>query len=596
MKQASLWWKNFVKIYENQANKKIFVYLLSMLVGLITGIAVIILKNTTAWVEQFVDKLDESSSIELLYLFFPALGIVLTVFVIRVIIRRRVGHDGIPRILYAISRREGIVEPHNIFSSAITSALTVGFGGSVGLEGPVVTTGGGIGSNLGRLFKLNRRQRILLIGSATAAAISAIFEAPIAGIVFALEVMMVDLTTASLIPISLASITGSLTSIFLTGENVLYTYIDAGEEHLNFLLVLYYTFLGILTGLMAVYFSASYSLTVSLFKRFKKKRIKFLFGVFSLGVLIYLFPPLYGEGYHSINEALSQNYEFLFANSFLHGLPRNIWVVILLLLGLSLIKVFATTITFEAGGIGGIFAPTMFMGAMFGLAFALIVNQTGLIHVNPESSILVGMAGLLASIIQAPLTGIFLISELTHGYNLMLPLMISSIVSFTTVRIFHTNSVYTKQLAKRGDLLTHHADRNALTLMNIKDVIETNFKELKPTDSLRKLVDIISDSERNVYPVIDDERNLVGLITLDNVRKVMFHPEYYDNTLVQELMFVPEVVLHDTDPMEIIAEKIQKSGKFNVAVLDSNGKYMGFVSRANVFSTYRSLLREFSAE
>jgi len=596
MKQASLWWKNFVKIYENQANKKIFVYLLSMLVGLITGIAVIILKNTTAWVEQFVDKLDESSSIELLYLFFPALGIVLTVFVIRVIIRRRVGHDGIPRILYAISRREGIVEPHNIFSSAITSALTVGFGGSVGLEGPVVTTGGGIGSNLGRLFKLNRRQRILLIGSATAAAISAIFEAPIAGIVFALEVMMVDLTTASLIPISLASITGSLTSIFLTGENVLYTYIDAGEEHLNFLLVLYYTFLGILTGLMAVYFSASYSLTVNLFKKFKKKRLKFLFGVFSLGILIYLFPPLYGEGYHSINEALSQNYEFLFANSFLHGLPHNIWVIILLLLGLSLIKVFATTITFEAGGIGGIFAPTMFMGAMFGLAFALIVNQTGLIHVNPESSILVGMAGLLASIIQAPLTGIFLISELTHGYNLMLPLMISSIVSFTTVRIFHTNSVYTKQLAKRGDLLTHHADRNALTLMNIKDVIETNFKELRPTDSLRKLVDIISDSERNVYPVIDNERNLVGLITLDNVRKVMFHPEYYDNTLVQELMFVPEVVLHDTDPMEIIAEKIQKSGKFNVAVLDSEGKYMGFVSRANVFSTYRNVLREFSAE
>lgn len=596
MKQASLWWKNFVKIYENQANKKIFVYLLSMLVGLITGIAVIILKNTTAWVEQFVDKLNENSSIELLYLFFPALGIILTVFVIRLIIRRRVGHDGIPRILYAISRREGLVEPHNIFSSAITSALTVGFGGSVGLEGPVVTTGGAIGSNLGRLFKLNRRQRILLIGSATAAAISAIFEAPIAGIVFALEVMMVDLTTASLIPISLASITGSLTSIFLTGENVLYTYIDAGEEHLNFLLVLYYTFLGVLTGLLAVYFSASYSLTVNLFKRFKKKRMKFLFGAFSLGGLIYLFPPLYGEGYHSINEALSQNYDFLFANNFLHGLPHNIWIVILLLFGLSLIKVFATTITFEAGGIGGIFAPTMFMGAMFGLALALLVNETGLIHVDPESSVLVGMAGLLASIIQAPLTGIFLISELTHGYNLMLPLMISSIVSFTTVRIFHTNSVYTKQLAKRGDLLTHHADRNALTLMNIKDVIETNFKELKPNDSLRKLVDIISDSERNVFPVIDKERNLLGIITLDNVRKVMFHPEYYDNTLVQELMFVPEVVLHDTDPMETIAEKIQKSGKFNVAVLDSKGKYMGFVSRANVFSTYRSLLREFSAE
>lgn len=596
MKKASVIWKHFIKVYENQANKKVFVYLLSILVGLVTGIAVVILKNTTAWIEEFVDQLNESSTFELLYLFFPALGIVLTVMVIRLIIRKHVGHDGIPRILYAISRREGLVESHNIFSSAITSALTVGFGGSVGLEGPVVTTGGSIGSNLGRMFRLNRRQRILLIGSATAAAISAIFEAPIAGIVFALEVMMIDLTTASLIPISLASITGSLVSIFITGENVLYTYIDAGEEHLTFLLVLYYIFLGVLTGLLAVYFSKSYSLTVSFFNKFKKKRVKFLFGILSLGILIYLFPSLYGEGYQSINQALSQNYDFLFANSFLHNLPREGWIVILLLFVLSLIKVFATTITFEAGGIGGIFAPTMFMGAMFGLALALLINKTGIIEVNPASSILVGMAGLLASIIQAPLTGIFLISELTHGYNLMLPLMISSIVSFTIVRIFHTNSVYTKQLAKRGDLLTHHADKNALTLMNIEDLIEKNFKELSPSDSLKKLVEIISDSERNVYPVIDNERNLLGIITLDNVRKVMFQQQYYDKVLVEELMFVPEVVLHNTDSMETVAEKIQKSGKFNVAVLDESGKYLGFVSRANVFSTYRSLLREFSAD
>ncbi|MEN8122135.1 MAG: chloride channel protein [Bacteroidota bacterium] len=596
MKKASVIWKHFIKVYENQANKKVFVYLLSILVGLVTGIAVVILKNTTAWIEEFVDQLNESSTFELLYLFFPALGIVLTVMVIRLIIRKHVGHDGIPRILYAISRREGLVESHNIFSSAITSALTVGFGGSVGLEGPVVTTGGSIGSNLGRMFRLNRRQRILLIGSATAAAISAIFEAPIAGIVFALEVMMIDLTTASLIPISLASITGSLVSIFITGENVLYTYIDAGEEHLTFLLVLYYIFLGVLTGLLAVYFSKSYSLTVSFFNKFKKKRVKFLFGILSLGILIYLFPSLYGEGYQSINQALSQNYDFLFANSFLHNLPREGWIVILLLFVLSLIKVFATTITFEAGGIGGIFAPTMFMGAMFGLALALLINKTGIIEVNPASSILVGMAGLLASIIQAPLTGIFLISELTHGYNLMLPLMISSIVSFTIVRIFHTNSVYTKQLAKRGDLLTHHADKNALTLMNIEDLIEKNFKELSPSDSLKKLVEIISDSKRNVYPVIDNERNLLGIITLDNVRKVMFQQQYYDKVLVEELMFVPEVVLHNTDSMETVAEKIQKSGKFNVAVLDESGKYLGFVSRANVFSTYRSLLREFSAD
>ncbi len=578
------------------AQDKLFLYLLSILIGLVTGIAVILLKNSTAYIENLLEYFNEFAKIDYLYFIFPLIGIAVTVLIIRYIIRRHVGHDGIPRILYAISRREGFVEAHNMFSSAITSAFTVGFGGSAGLEGPVVTTGGAIGSQIARVFKISYRKRIILIGSATAAAISAIFEAPIAGIVFALEVMMIDLTTSSLIPLALASITGSIVSMYFSGQNVLFSYPLVGENSFNLANIPYYILLGVLMGLVALYFTQSYSLVVKLFHNIKYKWQKILFGGLILGFLVFLFPALYGEGYQSINSAINGNYEFLFGNTIFNQLSQNSGTVILLLIVLTFIKPIATTVTFEAGGIGGIFAPTMFMGAMLGLAFALIVNQTGVFDINPANSILVGMASLLASIIQAPLTGIFLISEITHGYNLMMPLMLSSIISFGIVRIFHPGSVYTKQLAQRGDLLTHHADKNALTLMNVRDLIETNFRTVQPDATLRKIVQLFSESERNVFPVIDENQNLLGIITLNRIRKIMFQTDLYDTVTAKELMFVPEVTVNTSDSMETVANKIQKSGKFNVAVLDNDGKYLGFISRANVFSTYRNLLREFSSD
>ncbi len=578
------------------AQDKLFLYLLSILIGLVTGIAVILLKKSTAYIENLLEYFNEFAKIDYLYFIFPLIGIGITVLIIRYVIRRHVGHDGIPRILYAISRREGFVDAHNMFSSAITSAFTVGFGGSAGLEGPVVTTGGAIGSQIARVFRISYRKRILLIGSATAAAISAIFEAPIAGIVFALEVMMIDLTTSSLIPLALASISGSVVSMYFSGQKVLFSYPLVGANSFNLANIPYYIVLGVLMGLVALYFTQSYSLVVKLFNNIKHKWQKVLLGGSILGLLVFLFPALYGEGYQGINFAINGNYDFLFGNTIFEQLNQNTGTVILLLLVLTFVKPIATTVTFEAGGIGGIFAPTMFMGAMLGLAFALIVNQSGIFDISPANSILVGMASLLASIIQAPLTGIFLISEITHGYNLMMPLMLSSIISFGIVRIFHPGSVYTKQLAQRGDLLTHHADKNALTLMNVRDLIETNFKTVKPDDTLRTIAHLFSESERNVFPVIDDEQNLLGIITLNRIRKLMFQTDLYDTLTAKELMFVPEVTVNTYDSMEVVANKIQKSGKFNIAVLDEKGHYLGFISRANVFSTYRNLLREFSAD
>jgi len=579
----------------SRENKQLTLSLMSIFVGLLTGMAVVLLKNSTAYIEELVSKLSANSVMHIFYFVFPILGIAITLFIIKYIFKRHVGHDGIPRILYAITRKGGFVEAHNIFSSAITSAFTVGFGGSVGLEGPVVTTGGAIGSNIGRLFKLSHKQRILLIGSATAAAISAIFEAPISGIVFALEVMMVDLTTTSLIPLALGSITGSLTSIFISGRTVLYNF-SAQQENLSFKILLFYIILGILTGLFAVYFSKTFSYIGAIFKKMDSKWKKFAIGSSFLGLLIFVFPPLYGEGYHTINMAISGDYSFLFDNQLFRFLPQNMTIVIILLLALTFIKVLATSLTFEAGGIGGIFAPTMFMGAMFGLALAIFAKtQLGLTELHTENSILVGMSALMAGIMQAPLTGIFLISEVTKGYELMLPLMISSIVSLLTVRIFQTNSVYTKQLSERGNLLTHNADKNALTLMNVCDLLETNFNTVSPENTLRELVAHVANSQRNVFPVVGDENMFLGIITLNDIRKIMFRTELYDKTLAKELMFIPDVTVNKKDGMESVAEKIQKSGKFNVAVIDDEGKYLGFVSRANVFSTYRNYLRDFSS-
>ena len=360
--------------------------------------------------------------------------------------------------------------------------------------------------------------------------------------------------------------------------------------------MLFYIILGILTGLLAVYFSKTFSNVSAIFKKINSKWKKFAIASLFLGLLIFVFPPLYGEGHHTINMAINGDYSFLFDNQLLNFLPHNITVVILLLLTLSFIKVFATSLTFEAGGIGGIFAPTMFMGAMFGLAMAIFAKtELGITELHTENSILVGMSALMASIMQAPLTGIFLISEVTKGYELMLPLMISSTASLLTVRVFQTNSVYTKQLAQRGHLLTHHADKNALTLMNVCDLLETNFKTVSPENTLRELVVHVANSERNVFPVVGDDDIFLGIITLNDIRKIMFRTELYDKILAKELMFIPEVIVNKHDNMESVAEKIQKSGKFNVVVVNDEGKYLGFVSRANVFSTYRNYLRDFSS-
>ncbi len=566
--------------------------LLSIIIGFVVGLLAVLMKTL---VFTIIELLTGGFSVEYdnyWYLIYPAIGIFATVLFVKFILRKPV-RDGIPNVLHAISKQHGIIKPHNTFSSIISSALTVGFGGSVGLEGPTVVTGAAYGSRIAKALGLNYKQTISVLGFAGAAAMSAIFKAPIAAIVFALEVILFDMTMAALVPILLSSITAALTSYFFLGQSVLYPFDVVNDFSLEE--TPYYLGLGIFTALISTYFIKIYVFSGKVFDRINGWVSKFLIGVTALGLLIFLLPSLYGEGYESVNAALKGNMDFVFDNSIFYKLKDNIPVALLLLASIILFKAIATSLTFRAGGIGGIFAPTLFIGVMTGLLFVKVVNYYGVASLPESNFALVGMAGLLAGVVHAPLTAIFLIAEITGGYDLFLPIMMVATVSYGFSKLLTPNSIYTIQLTKRGDMLTHNKDQAMLSMMHIEDLIEYDFSSIKPTASLGELVKVIASSNRNIFPVVDEDKNFHGIIFLDQIRHLMFDPEMYESTSVQQLLFMPSQYVEMGDDMETVATKFQHSGKYNLVVLET-GKYVGFVSRANVFSHYREILKDFSEE
>lgn len=583
--------RNLLRKRAKYFQQRQFIYLLSAVIGLAVGFAAVIIKNLVHFLQEFLTEGLAGSFHHYLYFIFPILGILLTVLYIRYINKRPVQH-GIPSVLYAISKNRGMMRRHNLYSSILTSALTVGFGGSVGLEGPTVATGAAIGSNIGRTLQLSYKEIVLLLACASAGAMSAIFKAPIAAIVFALEVIMVDLSVWSMIPLLISSAVAGLTSYFFTGQNVLYAF-DI-QEPFKLSEIHFFILLGILTGFVSVYFTRVYNFISSRFSKIKNPYEKLLIGGTILGVLIFLLPSLYGEGYEEINRSLHGDYFYLYTNTFYSSLSQNIWFSLLFLLLIILFKSFATALTFAAGGIGGIFAPSLFTGVNTGLFFAILVNQFGA-DISVSNFALVGMAGTIAGVIHAPLTAIFLIAELTGGHELFMPLMVASTISYATVRIFEKNSVYTVQLAQRGELMTHDKDRNILLMMNVSELIETNFNKIHPDDTLGDLVKVIKKSKRNVFPVVDEENYFQGIVKLDEIRNIMFETDLYDKTYVRDLMFMPQHTISMQEPMEEVARKFHDSGRYNIAVL-RDGKYIGFVSRAKVFSSYRAMLKQFSDE
>ncbi|MBN1252695.1 MAG: chloride channel protein [Bacteroidales bacterium] len=591
MKKKSLL-KSFLIWRIRHISTRPYLMILSLITGLGSGIAAVIIFNLVHLIKSILQKGSSNEYFRLLHIVYPVVGIFLAVIFIKFVIKQRVGH-GIPSVLYAISKNHGYISAHNMFSSIITSALTVGFGGSVGLEGPTVATGGAIGSNLGKLLHLTYKHRILLLGCASAGAMAAIFKAPIAAIVFAFEVIMIDLTTASIVPILIAAASGTLTSYFFLGQNVIYP-IDIVAKF-EFSDLPFYILLGIFAGLVSVYFTRTYMFIGRLFDKIKHSYNKLLIGGFSLGIIILLFPSLYGDGYEAVNQAMHGEYNYLFTDSYFSGLSESLIVTFILIGAVILLKVIATSITFGSGGIGGIFAPTLFMGANLGLLFANFLKHIGFKDISVSNYVLVGMGGLIAGVLHAPLTGLFLIADLTQGYELFMPLMITATISYVTIKYFEANNVYTIQLAKRKELLTHHADKNALSFMKVHKMIETDFVPVDKDGTLGDLVDAVSKSPRNIFPIIDEDRNFLGIVSLNDIRNIMFKPEEYDKVFVKDLMYIPTNSVKLDDTMEDVAHKIQHSGKFNIVVLE-DGKYLGFISRANVFSNYRRILKSISAD
>jgi len=569
-----------------------FMIFLSILIGVVVGFAAVIIKNSVHIIQKLLTDNFGSQDHNYMYFAYPAIGILLVIIFTKYIIRRSVGH-GIPTTLYAISKNNGMIKRHNMFSSIITSAFTVGFGGSVGLEGPTVATGAAWGSNIGRFFRLNYRQVLLLLACAGAGAMSAIFKAPIAAVVFVLEVIMLDLTISSLLPLLFASVTAVIVSYLFLGMDVLYP-IEITEKF-NIDELIYYVLLGIFAGLVSVYFTRVYKSLQGWFDKQKNQFYKWFIGVSSLGLLIFLFPSLYGEGYEAINDCLHGEYNHLFNNSLFYNLQDNIiWVFVLFVL-VILFKAVATSVTFGAGGVGGIFAPTLFIGANSGLMFAKALSYFGIKELSYSNFALVGMVGLIAGVLHAPLTAIFLIAEITGGYGLIIPLMIGASISFATTRIFEKYSVYTYQLARRGELFTHDKDKVVLSILKVTKLIETNFLTISADSTLGDLVKVISESKRNIIPVIDKENTLFGIVFINDIRNIMFKRELYDTIYVNELMFMPSPTVSPDESMEDVAKKFQKTSHYNLPVID-NGKYVGFVSRANVFSAYRDLLKKFSED
>ncbi len=585
-------WKKFIKWRLISSNNFYFLLFLSILTGFGAGLLAIVIKISVHQISLFAEKITELFENNYLYLIYPIIGISLVLVFANYIIKQKIGH-GIPGILYSISRNNAYIKKHNLYSSIVASALTVGFGGSVGLEGPVVSTGAAVGSTFGGLFKIDYKQKIILIGAACAGAMASIFKAPIAGVVFALEVIMIDLTTYSIIPILLASVSGSLTSYLASGTNFLYSFTlqDAFEVSQ----LPYFIILGIVSGFTAVYYTIVYIKISKIFEKIKKPIKRLLIGSILLGLLIFLFPALYGEGYEYINYTLQGDYHQLFDNFIFNFNQDNIITLILLLLILILLKTVAASFTFGAGGVGGVFAPTLFTGVNTGLITAAVAKSMGY-NISYSNSALIGMAGLIAGVLHAPLTGIFMIGELTGGYGLLFPLMVTSTVSYIIVRVFQKNNLYTFQLAKRKQLLTHHADKNILTLLKTENIIETDFNTLNPEQNLGDIVKVISESNRNFFPVVDYNNHFLGLVSMDRVRKIIFKPDLYSKIKVKEIMFVPDNVIDDSEiHPENIAEKLQRSGVFNIVVI-KEGKYLGFISRANFFSHYRTLLKQFSSD
>ena len=582
------WWLQLLIWREKHVPEKTFVVILALIIGTASGLAAVLLKTLIGLIAGFLTNRFDIERDNLLYLVFPAIGILLASLYVYYIAREPISH-GVTRVLYALALKKSRLKVHNMYSSLLASSVTIGFGGSVGAEGPIVFTGAAIGSNLGQAFRLSPQTLAMLVACGAAAGIAGIFKAPIAGMLFTIEVLMLDLTAGAAIPLITASVAGATVAYVFTGYNVEFFFSQSEP---------FVVMLGVFCGFVSLYFITLVDRIENRFKRLRNRWVRFAVGGITLSLLIYLLPPLYGEGYDGITHLINGDITSIFNHSLFYNYRNNTIAVLLFLFALGAFKVFATAATNGGGGVGGTFAPSLFVGVMAGVFFAYLVNQVGFIDLDTPLSIknfaLMGMAGVMAGVMHAPLMAIFLTAEMTGGYELFLPLLIVSASSYAICRIFTPYGIYSRRLAKRGELLTHQKDRSVLTLLKMDSVIEKDFSIVHPDMSLKDMVDTIAQSHRNLFPVTDDEGTLLGVVQLDDIRNIMFRPDLYRRMYVNRFMAIPPAKVVIGTPMEQVMKTFDHTGAWNLPVIDEKGHYVGFVSKSKIFNSYRQVLKHYT--
>ena len=567
--------------------------LISFLVGIFTACAGLLLKWLIGQIEELLTHEFVVTGANWLYLVYPVIGIWLTMLFIKYIVRDDIGH-GVTKILFAIARKQSRIKPHNTWTSVAASAITIGFGGSVGAEAPIVLTGSAIGSSLGQVCRLSNKYMMLLVGCGAAGAIAGIFKAPIAGLVFVLEVLMLDLTMTSLLPLLVTSVTAVGLTFAVSGTNPIFEFHLQDAFTVNRIPA--YLALGIVCGLVALYFTRTMNFLEGIFRKLQGRYRKFLLGAAMLSLLIYLFPSLYGEGYDLIALLLNGNgqadWDTAMDRSLFYG-SNHLLIYLFLIV---IFKVFASTATNGGGGCGGIFAPSLFLGCICGFIFCRLWNMYDVLGIDiPERNFaMLGMCGLMSGVMHAPLTGIFLIAELTGGYALFMPLMIVATCSYLTIKYFEPHSIYAMRLAQRGELLTHHTDKSILTLMSMDSVIQHYDQVLYPDMNLGDVAAQVSNSKNHVFPVVNKQMQFVGAVYLDDIRHLVFRTELYRNFAVSQLMTQPEALLSVNDPMEVVVSVFDKTGAWTLPVVDEEGIFVGFIRKSTVLTVYRQMLADLS--
>lgn len=569
-----------------------FILVTAGLIGLIAGLAAVILKSTVHALIKYLEIGLSLTGFNYLYLVYPLIGILLTSFVAKYFFKEQLGH-GITQILYAISKNSSVIRKTRMYSRMVTSAITVGFGGSVGLEAPIVVTGSAIGSNLARLFHLGYKRRTLLLGCGAAGAISAIFNSPITGVIFAMEVILTEVKISRFIPLLLASVCGQLVALVLLGEDILFSFtltdsFSASETG-------YYLLFGALCGLVSLYFTRMMYVFEGAITKLKNDFGRAFIGGISLALIILIFPPIYGEGYDTIKNLLAGDTLNVFYHGIFYWFSDNDVTLVVFLFLILLVKPIATALTIGAGGSGGIFAPSLFMGGLAGYTFSATSNSLLDSQLSTSNFTLVGMCGVMSGVLHAPLTAIFLIAEITSGYVLFVPLMLVSAISFSTISYFEKHSIYTKRLIETGDLIQYNKDQIVLSLIDLKKIIEKDLLIIKPDATLDDLVKHVKKSKRNIFPVVNDANELEGIVTLDDIREMMFDEESRKNILINSIMQKPPASVSTTEKMQSVMNKFEVTQAWNLPVID-DGTYVGFISKSRIFNAYRNKLIRQTAE